>query len=164
MDFVNKKYKLIKGLYGMTSPEGLPLQSVARISAKLLEDKTVIDEYILTGARKLDDEETAIVSSWKRAIRGRFVVDRHLKRGSVLISVENKQVYIVKGICSSWRELLEGYPMPQIVQATLLPFGDVIIHDGVVSPYQMCLGKNMSEQSKQIYLAAKADGMLHERL
>ncbi len=148
----------------MTSPEGLPLQSVARISAKLLEDKTVIDEYILTGARKLDDEETAIVSSWKRAIRGRFVVDRHLKRGSVLISVENKQVYIVKGICSSWRELLEGYPMPQIVQATLLPFGDVIIHDGVVSPYQMCLGKNMSEQSKQIYLAAKADGMLHERL
>ena len=111
MDFVNKKYKLIKGLYGMTSPEGLPLQSVARISAKLLEDKTVIDEYILTGARKLDDEETAIVSSWKRAIRGRFVVDRHLKRGSVLISVENKQVYIVKGICSSWRELLELLPV-----------------------------------------------------
>lgn len=61
-------------------------------------------------------------------------------------------------------KLLEGYPMPQIVQATLLPFGDVIIHDGVVSPYQMCLEKNMLEQSKQIYLAAKADGMLHDRL
>ena len=71
---------------------------------------------------------------------------------------------LLKPIVRISAKLLEGYPMPQIVQATLLPFGDVIIHDGVVSPYQMCLEKNMLEQSKQIYLAAKADGMLHDRL
>lgn len=28
--------------------------------------------------------------------------------------------------------LLEGYPMPQIVEAALLPFGDAIIHDRIV--------------------------------
>lgn len=46
--------------------------------------------------------------------------------------------------------------MPQIVEATLMPFRDVIIHDGIVAPYGVCLGRNMSEQSKQTYLAAKS--------
>ena len=40
----------------------------------------------------------------------------------------------------------------------------VIIHDGIVAPYGVCLGKNMSEQSKQIYLTAKANGNLHYNL
>lgn len=164
LDFVNQKYKLVKELYGMTSPRGLSLRSVSLISAKLWEDKKVIDEFLSSGSKKLNDEEAAIVSSWKRAIHGKFIVDRHLKKGSVLISVENNEVYIVKGIYSSWRELLENYPMPQIVRATLMPFRDTIIHDGIVAPDRVCLGKNMSEQSKQIYLAAKTNGNLHYSL
>ena len=68
-----------------------------------------------------------------------------------LLDFVNKKYKLIKG--------LYGMTSPE-----RLPFGDVIIYDGVVFPYQMCLGKNMSEQSKQIYLAAKADGMLHERL
>ena len=164
LDFVNQKYKLIKELYGMTSPRGLPLQSVALISGKLWEDKTVIDEFILSGFKKMDEEETAIVSSWKRAIHGEFIVDRHLKKGSVLISIENNETYIVKGIYSPWREILENFPMPQIVKATLMPFRDMIIHDGIVAPSGVCLGRNMSEQSKQIYMTAKKNGNLHYSL
>ncbi len=161
LDFVNQKYKLIKELYGMTSPKGLPLKSVAFISSKLWEDKDIIDEFVLSGFKKMDEEEIAIVSSWKRAIHGKFIVDRHLRKGSVLISVDNNEVYVVKGIYSSWKEILGGYPMPQIVEATLMPFRDVIIHDGIVAPYGVCLGRNMSEQSKQTYLAAKSNGNLH---
>ncbi len=47
LDFVNQKYKLIKELYGMTSPKGLPLKSVVLISSKLWEDKEVIDDFVL---------------------------------------------------------------------------------------------------------------------
>lgn len=164
LDFVNQKHGLIKELYGMTSPKGLPLKSVALISSKLLEDKDIIDEFVLSGFKEMDEDETAIVSSWKRAIHGSFVVDRHLKKGSVLISVDNNEVYVVKGIYSSWREMLEGYPMPQVVKATLLPFKDAIIYDGIVSPYGVCLGKNMSEESKRIYLDAKSTGNIHYNL
>ena len=42
LDFVNQKYKLIKELYGMTSPKGLPLKSVAFISSKLWGDKDIM--------------------------------------------------------------------------------------------------------------------------
>ncbi len=164
LDFVNQKYRLIKELYGMTSPGGLPLHFVKRLSVKLWEDKKVIDEFILSGFKKMDDEETAIVSSWKRAIHGKFIVDRHLRKGSVLVSIDDNEVYIVKGICSSWREILHDFPMPQIVQATLMPFRDTIIHDGIVAPYGICLSRDMSEQSKQIYLAAKANDNLHYSL
>ena len=161
LDFVNQKFALVKELYGMTSPKGLPLRSVALISSKLWEEKDVIDEFVLSGFKKMNEEETAIVRSWKRAIHGKFIVDRYLTKGAVLISVDNNEVYIVKGICSSWREILEGYPMPQIVEATLIPFRDYIIHDGIIAPYGMCLGRNMSEQSKQIYLNAKTNSNLH---
>lgn len=123
LDFVNQKYKLIKELYGMTSPKGLPIQSVALISSKLQENKDIIDEFVLSDFKKMDEEKTEIVNSWKKAIHGKF-----------------------------------------IVRATLMPFKDVIIHDGIVAPYGVCLGKNMSEQSKQIYLTAKANGNLHYNL
>ena len=83
------------------------------------------------------------------------------------IAVRNQLVmhysYIVKGIVSSWREILEGFPMPQAVEATLIPFGNVIIFDGIItsSSSRVCLSRNMSEQSKQIYLNAKKNGKLH---
>ena len=51
--------------------------------------------------------------------------------------------------------------MPQIVEATLMPFRDVILHDGIVASYGVCLGRNMSEQSKQTYLEAKSNDNLH---
>ncbi len=51
--------------------------------------------------------------------------------------------------------------MPQLVVATLMPFRDVIIHDGIVAPFGVCLSRNMSEQSKQIYLEAKVNCNLH---
>ena len=163
LDFVNQKYKINRNLFGMTSPIGLPIIEIRKISEKLWDDKRVIDEYILSGFKALDEEETEIVSSWKRAVRGGFIVDRHLWDGSVLISIENSEVYIVKGIVSSWREILEGFPMPQAVEATLIPFGNVIIFDGIItsSSSRVCLGRNMSEQSKQIYLNAKKNGKLH---
>lgn len=99
-----------------------------------------------------------------RAIYGKFIVDRHLRKGSVLISVDNNEVYVVKGIYSSWRDMLEGYSIPQIVESTLMPFKDVIIYNGIVVPDGVCLGRDMSEQSKQIYLEAKSNGNLHYSL
>ena len=164
LDFVNRKYKLKKELYGMRTPEGLPLKSVSLISSKIWEDRDIIDEFVMSGFKKMNEEEAAIVSSWKRTIYGEFIVDRYLRRGAVLISSDNNKVYVVKGIYSSWKEVLEDFPLPQIVEATLMPFKDVIIHNGIVAPYGVCLGRDMSEQSRQTYLAAKSNGNLHYSL
>lgn len=156
LDFVNRKYKLCKEFYGMDSPKGLPLDVVQIISGKLWESTSVIDEYITKNAQKMSEQHISIVSGWKKVVHGKFVVERHLKSGSILISCDDDgRVYKVQGIYSSWREMLETLPMPQIVETSLIPFQDVIIHDGIVMPYRVCLGKNMADQARHMYLHAK---------
>lgn len=140
----------------MDSPKGLPSDVVRIISRKLWEDTSVIDEYILKNEQDMSEEQISIVRGWKRVIHGKFVVERHLKNGSILVSCdEDGSVYRVRGIYSSWRELMGTLPMPQIVETSLIPFQNVIIHDGIVMPYGICLGKNMADQARDMYLAAK---------
>ena len=67
----------------------------------------------------------------------------------------DKKVYLVKGIYSGWRDMLRDLPMSQAVEATLVPFQGEIIHDGLVHPYGVCVGKNLAEEAKNIYLDAK---------
>ena len=121
---------------------------------RIWEDVSIIDEYIELCSDEMSEEEIDIVVGWKNAVRGTFVVDRHLKKGSILVAAD-KKVYLVKGIYSSWREMLGDLPMPQMVDATLIPFQGEIICDGLIHPYGVCMGKNMADEAKNIYLNAK---------
>lgn len=160
LDYVNKKHHLVKVLYGMTSPKGLPLMDVIKISEKLWENVSVIDEYLESVSEKMPAEHREIVAGWKKAVHGRFIVDRHLKRGTVLVFMEDNRVFVVCGIYSSLQEILEGFPIPQVVQTTLIPFENTIIYDGIVQPLGISLGKNMADEVKQIYKKAKETGNL----
>ena len=165
LDFVNRKYKLCKEFYGMDSPKGLPLDVVRIISEKLWENTSVIDEYISKNVQNMPEEHISIVRGWKKVVHGKFVVERHLKNGSILVSCdEDGGVYMVRGIYSSWRELLGILPMPQTVETALIPFQDVIIHDGIVMPYRVCLGKSMADQVRHMYLNAKEQKRIIESM
>lgn len=54
--------------------------------------------------------------------------------------------------------------MPQMVEATLLPFQGEIIHDGLVRPYGVCMGKTLADETKNIYLEAKANNKIYTKL
>ena len=91
-------------------------------------------------------------------------MERHLKKGSIFISLENEEVYQVSGIISSWEEMFYGAPMPLIVEATFMPFKDVIISDGLVMPYFVIVGGGMRQMFKDVYLTAKKNGRIHRSL
>lgn len=157
LDYINKKYKILPELYGMKSPTGLPIQKIAIIANKLWEDTSLIDEYI-SSSNSLNQNDKVQIMLWKDySLHDKFIVDRHLKDGSIFVSLQTEKVYLVKGIYSSMREMLDGLPMPQVVMATLIPFKDVIIHDGIIMPYRLILRKSMSDQSKELYRSAKAN-------
>ncbi len=164
LDYVNKKYRLERAFYGMISQKGLPLDVAVKIATKLWSDVSVIDEYLCMHGSGMIEEDKGIIRSWKKAKSGRYIVDRHLYKGSVLVSIEDENVYVVKGIYSDWREMLNYGPVPQIIRATLIPYEDCIIHDGVIIPYNVLLGQGMAEWSKQVYLSAKKDGRLLDSL
>ena len=56
--------------------------------------------------------------------------------------------------------MLYGAPTPVILQATLLPFKNVIITDGLVSVFSIRFGRNYSADFKETYMAANRNGSI----
>ena len=164
LDYVNKKYGINEELKQIAGAEELDPNDVKVVANKLWEDVAVIDEYLAEHADGLPEEHRTIVEGWKRRVSGRFVLERHLKKGSVFISMEDEKVYLVSGINSSWEEMFFYRPAPIMMQATLIPFKNVIISDGLVMPYNIMIGRNIAREFKDIYMTAKKSGELVKTL
>lgn len=128
----------------------------------LWERTWIVDDYLAGTA--LPEEQREIILSWKRCISGTFIIERHLKKGSIFISDDNDSVYLVNGIIDSWEEMFSGIPTPIIVKATLLPFRDVIISDGLVSAFPIRFGRNMTAEFKNSYMTAKKNKTIISRI
>ena len=154
LDFVNRKYRVNRRLKSIATAKELDPAEVKEIANKLWSDVTIIDDYLDKNA-DLPDDHRAIIRSWKRRIQGKFMMERHLKKGTIFISLENEEVYQVSGIISSWEEMFYGAPMPLVLEATFMPFRDVIISDGLVMPFNILVGGGMKRVFKDLYLTAK---------
>lgn len=163
LDYVNKKYKINCKIKDMAKAKTLAPNMVKAVANKLYEDAAVIDEY-LSKYREIPTDHKAIIAGWKKRVSGTFVIERHLKRGSMLISGEGGKVYQVVGIISSLEEMFRYEPMPLMIDATLLPFRDVIITDGLIMPYNIMIGSNMKRMFKEEYMSAKKSGKIIKSL
>ena len=163
LDYVNKKYRVNRKLKSIATAKELDPAEVKKVADKLWSNVSVIDEYLKENV-DLPEEHTEIVRSWKRRIQGKFMMERHLKKGTIFISLDNEEVYQVSGIISSWDEMFYGAPMPLIIEATFMPFRDVIISDGLIMPYNIFVGGGMKKMFKDIYMAAKKNGRIHQSL
>lgn len=157
LDYVNKKYGIRKDIKEMVNAGNLNPEDVKAVANKMYEDVTIIDEY-LSQHDEISKENRSIIASWKKCISGRFIMERHLKKGSMLISMEDEKVYQVVGIISSLEEMFLYAPMPLMIEATLMPFKDVIITDGLILPYNLIIGGNMARTFKDVYMSAKKNG------
>lgn len=70
----------------------------------------------------------------------------------------------MSGIISSWEEIFYYAPMPLMLEATFMPFKNVIISGGLVVPYKIVIGGNMAKNFKDIYMTAKKNKTLHKFL
>ena len=160
--YVDETYKMHKDLPRMAWNGALDMKEVKEIANRLWDDVSLLDNYVAE-QRDMSQEEKDILLSWKGRIRGKFVLLRHLQRGSVFIS-EEKEVYQVLGIQSSWEELFPEETLPVFMEATLLPFRDVIISDGVVIPRPVRIPESVKEECQSIYLAARKSKTMRRTL
>lgn len=163
LDFVNKKYRINNKMRSIATAKNLNPIDVKEVANKLWSDVTIIDDYLNEKA-DLTDDHREIIRSWKRRIQGKFMMERHLKKGTIFISLENEEVYQVSGIISSLEEMFFGAPMPLILEATFMPFRNVIISDGLIMPYNILVGGGMKRMFKDVYMAAKKSGRIHRSL
>ena len=153
LDYVNKKYRVNRKLKSIATAKELDPAEVKKVANKLWSDVAIIDDYLKEN-NDLPEDHRKIIQSWRRRVQGRFMMERHLKKGTIFISMEDGEVYQVSGIISSWEEMFFGAPMPLIIEATFMPFRDVIISDGLVMPYNILIGGGMKRMFKDSYMGA----------
>ena len=151
LDFVNRKYHVCPKTGTIDQKHGVDACGAKAIADYLWSHIEVIEEYL--AAAKLPNEYAQIVAGWKQCKSGRYILERHLKKGSVFISAEDGAVYMVKGLFSTWAEMLGESPV--LLDAVLIPFRGSIISDGLVVPYRICFGKGAIEDFKEVYMNAK---------
>lgn len=159
LDHVNQTYRVNSRLGRMQKAEGLDIQEVRVVADYLWSHPEIIDQYL--SSAELSEEHREIVASWKRFVSGEFILERHLKRGSVFISLKDEQVYMVGGIFSSWEEMFPRSYLPILLRATLIPFQNKIIYDSIVTCSNVISGRAYEDSFKNIYLSAKQTNALH---
>jgi hypothetical protein len=114
----------------------------------------------LTGLnpKNLSAENLAIISGWKKSIRGDFFIERFLKKYAVFIQEE--KVYAVLGLHQSFDEIIHRSNLPLYVETVLLPFKDKIIYDGLLGTRNIYFGGGIKRRLKETYMRAKQNSRI----
>lgn len=157
LEYVNEKNNIIEGKLmndGNVNPD-----QAAGIAKVLWDDTSIIDDY-LNDHKELPQEHHDILESWKLARYDHYVIERHLKKGSIFISFKDGDVYLVQGIISSYEEIFWYQKPPIIVEGVIIPFKDVIITDGLFYYRPIRFGGGAKTTFKDTYMNAKHSGSI----
>lgn len=155
--FVNENEKIYPGLDDLRTAEFLNQDVMYVLSEDFFSSPELIDEYVRSNPDHLAEEELEIVESWKTNIHDRFLIERILKKGAMLIG-SNEMVYQMVGLVSDPEELFGNRPLPVMIETTLIPYKGKIIYPSVLSVMPVTFGPGIRANLKEIYLDAKNHG------
>ena len=113
----------------------------------------LIDKYLAANPLHLPADDLAIVSGWKKFIKGTFYLERMLKKHAIFI--EGSNVYAVLALHDAFDRFFHPSQLPVAMLAVLLPYKGQIVYDGIVAPYRLSFGGGISGGLKETYMAAK---------
>ena len=87
LDYVNQKRKVKPNLKNIAGAKRLNPEEVKEVANVLWDNVNLIDQYLAECGEELSEEHKEIVAGWKRRVRGQFIMERHLKKGSIFISM-----------------------------------------------------------------------------
>ena len=162
LDYVNERYGVTE-MPKMEGAESIDFRRAYKVATRLWQEENIIPEY-LARHPEFTKEEKEILKSWTRHVTGDFMVERHLKRGSVMIAVDYKNGYIVKGIVTPWSELIASWSLPAMIHTTLLPFKGRIVYDSMFQPSTMRFGSGVRNSLMGVYSELRKAGKVYNRL
>jgi len=139
--FANRQLKILPTDTPPDQVRKQPIQQVAKLRDACNDKSAILEEYLVANPDRLPADELAIVASWRYRITADFYAVRYLKTYAVFLSMkEPAHLYGVLGLIDPLEVVMGGAPLPTMVKATLLPFRDRIIYDGLLSPYRIFFG------------------------
>ena len=156
---VNERLGILPKANTVEKYSRLASEDKLKVRAALWEHPELIDAFVAANPGRLSGDELAIVESWKRFVAEEFFIERFLKQGAIFVGGhEPPNVYLVVALVQSFEEVVPPYGAPYYVRATLLPFRDQIIYDGLLEPYNMIFGSGVRASLRETYLRAKQRG------
>jgi len=150
LNYVNNQMKLINDFSSQLETGNIKQQDAAVIRNALWASDQLLQDFIDSNPNNLSDADLELAASWKNRVAAKFFIMRYLQKYSIFLNDSNNPiVYGVIGIVSPIVEMLP-LPLPIMVDAVLLPFGDKIIFDSLLNPYRVSFGsgirKNLNNQ------------------
>lgn len=153
--YTNQKYPVIKGLKEPNLKHEKP-EVVFSIHEKLFSHSELIDSFAAENPFNFNSEELDIIKSWKKFVKGKFLIVTHLKNYTVFLTTEDEQkAYGVVGLRDEIEDIVPPF-VPQYVDTILLPFRGKITYCGVISFYRIYIGANMRRGLQEEYQKAKS--------
>jgi len=161
LSYVNQQEGLIADFPNSPENESIKPEDAVVVRDRLWESNQLLQAFIDNNPAKLSADDLMLAASWKNRVADNFIVMKHLKNHSVFLQeTDNPTVYGVIGIYSSIDEMIP-FSVPFMVNAVLLPFGDKIISDSLIMPYQVRFGSNMRKGfNEQLRYAQEAQGIV----
>jgi hypothetical protein len=124
----------------------------------LVGSSDLLDAFAATNPAQLTLQELQIVSNWRHAVAGQFIVLRQLKRHAVLLSTDDTaEAYAVLGLSQPISDLV-AVPLPRLVETVLLPFlGEIVCH-GVLGNFNVVFGSGTRRRFDESFRTARENG------
>jgi len=154
--YANRELKILPADTAPDQVRKQPIQQVAKLRDGCYEKLTILGAYLAANPDRLPAEELLIIASWRHRITGEFYIVRHLKAYTVFMSTKSPEhLYGVLGLTDPLEVVMGGAPLPILVKATLLPFRNSIIYDGLLSPYPIFFGSGIRGNVNATYSRLK---------
>jgi hypothetical protein len=138
---------------------------VAQVRNALHDNLDLLEQFVAENPPGLSPQELAIVASWRHLVKGDFYILRYLKPYAVFLSGEEPlHLYGVLGLFDPIEKVTQGAPLPVLVKATLLPFRERIIYDGIMSFYSIFFGGGIRGDLNETYSRLKEREGIIEQL
>ena len=148
--FANQQLKILPANTAPDQVRKQPIRQVAGLRNACYDNSAILDQYLAANPDRLSLDELAIVAGWRHRVTGEFYIVRYLKVYTVFMILEEPaHLYGVSGLIDPLEVVLDGAPLPTMVKATLLPFRDRIIYDGILNPYSIFFGPGDSFQRQR---------------
>lgn len=158
--FADQELKMGLGLH-TSNPKDVSAEAIFKLRKQLFGEREVIDRFVERNPARLGREDLELVGSWREAVRGEMFLVKSLKSGAILNYKET--FYQVLGLYQPLEEVV-GMRPPLLVEALLLPLGEQIISDGLISSYPIHLGGGIRKNLNESYARARRQGLVRTSL
>lgn len=159
--YVNQKLK-IQDIKSIDDYADSAIDQKVEVREALYENIELIDSFVRENPQNFSTANLAIISEWKKFIKGSFFIERLLKKYTVFI--QEDKVYAVLGLSQSFDQLTYNAKPPLYVDTVLLPFKGKIVYDGLLGFQNIYFGGGIRRSLKETYMRAKQNNRIIDSL